>query len=90
MKKGSVLLLRDGPFFARLCEQRQVDLVWEGVVRRGVGAEGDGAAREGQDGVGVGDGVRREGMRAVWDYLHRKQIERAGEVRALQGMWREA
>lgn len=31
-----------------------------------------------------------EGMRAVWDYLHRKEIERAGEVRALQDLWREA
>lgn len=30
-----------------------------------------------------------EGMRAVYDYLHRKQIERAATVREYMAMWRE-
>nr|DAY80572.1 MAG TPA: Rubrerythrin heme iron peroxidase [Caudoviricetes sp.] len=30
-----------------------------------------------------------EGMKCLYDYLHRKQIERAAEVRTMQGMFRE-
>lgn len=30
-----------------------------------------------------------EGMKSLYDYLHRKQIERAAEVRTMQGMFRE-
>lgn len=30
-----------------------------------------------------------EGMKCLYDYLHRKQIERAAEVQTMQGMFRE-
>lgn len=30
-----------------------------------------------------------EKMQAIYDYLHEKQIERAAEVRTMQGMFRE-
>ena len=30
-----------------------------------------------------------EGMKCLYDYLHGKQIERAAEVRTMQGMFRE-
>ena len=30
-----------------------------------------------------------EGMKGLYDYLHGKQIERAAEVRTMQGMFRE-
>ena len=34
-------------------------------------------------------GEPTEGMKGLYDYLHKKQIERAADVRRLQDMFRE-